>query len=146
MKKFLVGILVFLSSQMTAYGQEGEIVITDEWARPVLIAGRPGGAYLIIQNNGSDADKLVSAEASIAARVEIHEHTMTDGVMRMSEVEGGIEIPAGEKVELKPGGYHVMMFETDGTYAPGDTIDLKLTFEKAGVIEKTLEIKARQPE
>jgi len=63
--------------------------------------------------------------------------------MRMSQVEGGLEIPAGGEVQLKPGSYHIMMFETDNKYAPGDKIDLKLQFEKAGTIEKTVEVRAR---
>lgn len=146
MRKILIGFALILSSQITVYAQDTDIVISGEWARPVLVAGRPGGAYMNIQNNGTDADKLVRASASIASRVEIHEHTMTDGVMRMAEVEGGLEIPAGENVELKPGGFHIMMFDTDNTYGVGDKVDLTLTFEKAGTIEKTLEIKARQPE
>ena len=146
MKKILSVILLVLSSHSVSFAQSSDIEISGEWARPVLIAGRPGGAFFTIENKGSEADRLVSAEANIASRTEIHNHTMTDGVMRMAEVEGGLEIPAGGKVELKPGSYHIMMFETDNKYGPGETIDLKLNFEKAGTIEKTLEIKARQPE
>lgn len=146
MKNILGIFLVILSAHIGVYAQETDIAISGEWARPVLVAGRPGGAYMMISNNGAEADRLISATASIASRVEIHEHTMTQGVMRMGEVKGGLAIPAGGTVELKPGGYHIMMFETDNTYGIGDKIELKLTFEKAGTIEKILEIKARQPE
>ena len=144
MKKMFAIIFLLFSSHSITFAQSTDIIVSGEWARPVLIAGRPGGAFFTIENNGDEADRLVSAEANIAKRTEIHNHTMTDGVMRMAEVEGGLEIPAGGKVELKPGSYHIMMFETDNKYGPGDTIDLKLNFEKAGTIEKTLEIRARQ--
>ncbi len=146
MKKILGVILLILSSHSVSFAQSSDIVISGEWARPVLIAGRPGGAFFTIENKGDQADRLVSAEANIAQRTEIHDHIMTDGVMRMVQMEEGLEIPAGGTVELKPGSFHIMMFETDNKYGPGETIDLKLNFENAGTIEKTLEIKARQPE
>lgn len=144
MKKMLLIYSFLMSVPFVASAQVDDIVVSGEWARPILIAGRPGGAYFHIKNNGAEADKLVSATSSISPRVEVHEHTMTDGVMKMSQVEGGLEIPAGGDVELKPGSYHIMMFDTDNKYGPGDKIDLKLEFEKAGTVEKTLVVRARQ--
>lgn len=143
MKKLLVLLTVLLGIPFAANAQSGGVAVTDEWARPILVAGRPGGAFFNIKNNGTEADKLVGASSSISPRVEIHTHSMVDGVMKMRQVEGGLDIPAGETVELKPGSYHIMMFETNNKYAPGDKIDLKLEFEKAGTIEKTLEVRAR---
>jgi len=143
MKKMLLIISFLMVIPFVASAQESDIVVSSEWARPILIAGRPGGAFFNVKNNGSEADTLIAASSSISPRVEIHTHTMTDGVMRMSQVEGGLEIPAGGEVQLKPGSYHIMMFETDNKYAPGDKIDLKLQFEKAGTIEKTVEVRAR---
>ena len=144
MKKMLLIYSFLMSVPFVASAQEDDIVVSGEWARPILIAGRPGGAYFHIKNNGAEADKLVSATSSISPRVEVHEHTMTDGVMKMSQVEGGLEIPAGGDVDLKPGSYHIMMFDTDNKYGPGDKIDLKLEFERAGTVEKTLRVRARQ--
>ena len=144
MKKIILSIIVLATTHFNGFTQEKTIVISSEWARPVLIVGRPGGAYLKIENNGSEDDKLISVQASISPRVELHENTMTDGVMKMGQVMA-IDVAAGGSVELKPGGYHIMIFETDNTYGVGEKIDLKLNFEKAGTIEKTLEIKARQP-
>ena len=144
MKKMLLIYSFLMSVPFVASAQDDDIVVSGEWARPILIAGRPGGAYFHIKNNGAEADKLVSATSSISPRVEVHEHTMTDGVMKMSQVEGGLEILAGGDVELKPGSYHIMMFDTDNKYGPGDKIDLKLEFEKAGTVEKTLGVRARQ--
>ena len=144
MKKMLLIYSFLMSVPFVASAQDDDIVVSGEWARPILIAGRPGAAYFHIKNNGAEADKLVSATSSISPRVEVHEHTMTDGVMKMSQVEGGLEIPAGGDVDLKPGSYHIMMFDTDNKYGPGDKIDLKLEFEKAGTVEKTLGVRARQ--
>ena len=144
MKKFIIAFFVLLTMPMVSNAQQGDIVVSGEWARPILIAGRPGGAYFHIQNNGGDADKLINVTSSVSPRVEIHEHTMKDGVMKMSQVMA-LEVPAGGSVELKPGGYHIMIFETTSKYGPGDTIDLKLNFEKAGIIEKTVKVMAKQP-
>ncbi|MDG1437610.1 MAG: copper chaperone PCu(A)C [Emcibacteraceae bacterium] len=144
MKKILAIISILFTLPFTASAEDGNIEVSNEWARPILIAGRPGGAYFHIKNNGDAADRLVSATASISPRVEIHEHTMTDGVMRMAQVEGGLEIPAGGEVELKPGSYHIMMFNTDNKYGPGDEIEMTLTFENAGEIKKTLVVRARE--
>lgn len=144
MKKILICVLVLCSIHLHANAQESDIVITNEWARPILIAGRPGGAYLNIENKGAVADKLIDVSSSVSPRLEIHEHTMTDGVMKMSQVDH-IEIEAGGNVELKPGGYHIMIFETSSQYGEGDQIDLTLYFEKAGSITKTFNVTRQQP-
>lgn len=144
MKKLIISSLFLLATQFNAYAEQGDMVISKQWARPILIAGRPGGAYFHIQNNGSADDKLISVTSSLSPRVEIHEHTMKDGVMRMSQVDY-IEITAGNGVQLKPGGYHIMIFNVKHTYAPGDKIDLTLNFEKSGSVEKTLTVLAKAP-
>jgi periplasmic copper chaperone A len=144
MKKLIISAVFLMALQISAYAQSGNIIITQQWARPILVEGRPGGAYLHIQNIADIDDKLISASSSISAKVEIHEHTMNDGVMKMGKVDF-IKIPAHSEVQLKPGGYHIMLFNTKKKYAPGETIDLTLNFENAGTIEKTFEILAKQP-
>jgi len=144
MKRFLSVIVALIMLPIGATAQQGDLVVSDEWARPILIAGRPGGAYFTIKNNSSADDKLVGVMSSVSARVEMHEHTMKDGVMKMSQVMS-IDVPAGGEVELKPGGYHIMLFETKSKYGPGDKIDLTLKFESGATIEKELAVMAKQP-
>ena len=144
MKNFLLSLIFLITVPFSAIAADGDIVISKEWARPILIAGRPGGVYFLIENKGSADDKLISLSSSISPGVEMHEHTMKDGVMKMSKVDA-IEISAGGSTQLKPGGYHIMMFNTDNKYGVGDEIDLKLNFEKSGTIETTVKILARQP-
>ena len=145
MKKFVIVIFVLCVMPFTAFSADNEIIISGEWARPILIEGRPGSAYFHIENKGDVVDKLVSVTSSVSPRVEIHEHTMKDGVMKMSQVQS-IDIPASGTVELKPGGYHIMIFETSTKYEPGDEIDLNLNFEKAGEIKKTVKVMAQPPQ
>ncbi|MEZ5758654.1 MAG: copper chaperone PCu(A)C [Emcibacteraceae bacterium] len=144
MKKIILALMIFASFQSVSFAQENTIVISNEWARPILVAGRPGGAYFKIENNGDEADRLVSVTSTISPRLEIHEHTMKDGVMKMSQVEF-IEVGPEETVELKPGGYHIMIFDTATQYKEGDQIDLTLHFEKAGAITKTVNVTSTAP-
>jgi len=90
-----------------------------------------GAAFMVIENKGA-ADRLVAATAENADHVEIHEMAMNNGVMTMREMPGGLEIPAGGKVELKPGSYHLMLMGLKQPIAAGATIKGTLTFARAG--------------
>ena len=92
--------------------------------------------FLVIENTGEADDVLVAAEvdADFVADMELHEMVMEEGVMRMSEVEGGIAIPAGETVILRPGGLHLMLMGLTGPLVAGDSHAVTLTFEAAGAV------------
>jgi uncharacterized protein YcnI/copper(I)-binding protein len=120
----------------------GDLDITGQWARAMLPGQPAGGGYLTVANKGGDADRLVSASSPAAGRVEIHSMEVVDGVMVMRPVAGGLEIPAGGKVELKPGGLHLMFLEVAERFEEGGNVPLTLEFEKAGKVELTLPVKA----
>ena len=112
----------------------GSIEIDHPWSRAT-----PGGAsvaagYLVLKNTGAAADRLVSATAPFAGRVEIHEMAVKDGVMTMRPLPAGVEIPAGATVALKPGGYHIMFMDLKTPLKEGTKVDGTLTFEKAGAV------------
>ncbi|MFG1299727.1 copper chaperone PCu(A)C [Xanthobacter sp. V3C-3] len=112
----------------------GSIEIDHPWSRAT-----PGGAtvaagYLVLKNTGAAADRLVSATAPFAGRVEIHEMAIKDGVMTMRPLPAGVEIPAGASVALKPGGYHIMFLDLKSPLKEGTKVDGTLTFEKAGAV------------
>lgn len=90
--------------------------------------------FLTIANAGASDDTLVSATASITPTVQLHDMTMKDGVMKMVELTGGIPIPAGKTVELKPGSLHVMFVGVAKPPAAGSSFDGTLTFAKAGTV------------
>ncbi|MBE9557659.1 MAG: copper chaperone PCu(A)C, partial [Proteobacteria bacterium] len=85
-------------------------------------------------------DKLISAATANAKKTEIHETKMEDGIMKMRMVMGGLTIPAGGKVELKPMGLHVMLMGVTEKLIEGETLMLTLTFEKAGSVELSVPI------
>ena len=113
------------------------------WGRPSPKAAMAGAFYMVIHNNGTEADKLLSAASSACGMAELHESYMMDnGAMGMKPVEGGfIEIPAGGSVELKVGGMHVMCMGKIADFSAGDKYEITLKFEKAGEIVVEAEIK-----
>jgi copper(I)-binding protein len=115
----------------------GNLKIGHPWARETPRMARAGGAFLVIENAGDTPDRLLKASSPAASRTEVHSVTMDGNVMRMREVEA-IEVAAKSKVELKPGGYHIMLMELKAPLKAGDTFPLTLTFEQAGDV--TVEI------
>ncbi len=110
----------------------GTLSIGHPWARATV--GPAGGAFLSIENKGAAADRLLSASSPVAKTVEIHNHIKDGDIMRMRPVDG-IDLPAGGKVELKPGGYHVMLMGLNKPLKEGERFPLTLQFEKAGKID-----------
>lgn len=110
----------------------GSLTISNVTGR-FLIPGRPGAVFLKIENKGG-ADKLLSASSGLSNKVELHTHTMDNGVMKMRPVET-IEVPGNAVVELKSGGLHIMMFGVKTLPEKGSKIPLTLTFEKAGEVK-----------
>jgi periplasmic copper chaperone A len=98
------------------------------------------GAFMQIMNTGEEADKLVSASSDVAMMVEVHETTMINDMMQMRHVEDGIDIPAGEMIELKPGSYHIMLMNLNRDIVPGEAVLITLTFESG--LEQTIAVPA----
>lgn len=108
-----------------------------------MLPGQPvGGGFVTIKNAGTSDDRLIAVESPLAGRGEIHEMAMVDDVMKMRKLNEGIEIPAGQTVELKPGGLHFMFFNVSKPFAEGDKVPVTLTFEKAGKVQIELEVGA----
>jgi copper(I)-binding protein len=84
---------------------------------------------------------LISAKSPAAGIVEVHEMAMDGGVMKMRAIEG-LALPMGTAVELKPGGYHVMLMDLKSQVKEGDAVPLTLTFETKDGKRQTLEVKA----
>lgn len=128
-----------------AAAQAGELHVDDPWARASLGQVPNSAAYMILHNEGAEADRLLRAEAEVAAAVELHTHVMEGDVARMRRVEA-VELPAGESVALAPGGLHVMLIGLEAPLEAGETFPLTLVFERAGALEVTVEVRAAGPE
>jgi copper(I)-binding protein len=94
-------------------------------------------AYLSITNHGAMADRLLAVESSLARKTELHTMEVTNGVMKMRQIDGGIAIPAGKTIQLAPGGFHVMLIGLKAPLNGGKNYQMTLVFEKAGKVELT---------
>lgn len=103
------------------------VEISNARINPPLPGQTTGVAFMDLINYGDD-DRLLAISSTASDRIELHTHLNEDGVMKMRRVEG-VELPHDEPVSLKPGSYHVMMFDAD--LAMGDEIVLTLDFETA---------------
>jgi len=111
--------------------QSGDVKIENPWSRPTPPGTPMGVGYMSITNNGDSDITLVAAETPRAGHISIHETSMKDGVMRMQPVKGGLVVPAGETVELKPHSYHLMLEKLTQPLAEGENIPVTLDFEGA---------------
>jgi copper(I)-binding protein len=112
------------------------ITVRDAWARASPGMSETGGVFMTIENQTTTADALVGATTTVCTEVELHESVLEGDVMKMRPVEGGrIELPAGQVVELKPGGLHIMLIGLQQKLAPGEAFVLTLEFEQAGQID-----------
>jgi copper(I)-binding protein len=118
----------------------GDLVITRAWSRATPNGAKIGSGYFTIENKGTTPDRLVGVSAEIAAKVEVHEMAMKDGVMTMRPLQAGLTIDPGKTVKLAPGGYHLMMFDLKSPLKQGDALPLTLEFEKAGKVKVTLDV------
>ncbi len=105
--------------------------------------GANSAIFLTLSNRGPAADRLVAAQAAVSEAVEIHETRMEGDVMMMRQVTGGIEIPAGGQVDLKPGGYHIMLIGLTQDLVAGERFPVTLQFANAAPL--TVEAEVRQP-
>jgi hypothetical protein len=113
----------------------GAIEIGHPWARATPRGASVAAGYLKVSNTGSTPDRLVGGTSEAAGRVEIHEMTMTDGVMQMRPLKDGIELKPGQTVELKSGSFHLMMVGLKQQLQQGQRIKGTLIFEKAGPVD-----------
>ena len=113
----------------------GSLRIGAPWMRATPKGAAVAGGYLTVTNQGDKPDKLLSVESDLATSVEVHEMTMSGGVMSMHPVGKPLEIAPGATLELKPGGYHVMFSGLKQGVKEGDRVKATLVFETAGKIE-----------
>lgn len=118
----------------------GDLEISAGAAKAMPPGAKVGGGGLIVKNNGNADDRLIAVESPSAGRVELHEMTMENDVMKMRKLENGIVIPAGQTVELKTGGLHLMFMEVVKPFAEGETVPVTLTFEGAGKVDYALPV------
>ena len=99
-----------------------------------------GAVYATLINAGTQPDSLLAAESDVAAAAEIHESYQDMGMMMMRPVNQ-IDIAAGKKIAMKPGGYHIMLINLKRDLKPGEPVKLTLRFDKAGAVRVNATVK-----
>lgn len=127
----------FVAVLITSAARAQSIEVKEAWVRGTVPAQKATGAFMEI--TGKNSVRLVGAASPVAGTVEIHNMTVTNGVMRMFPVEG-IDVPAGKTVKLAPGGYHVMFMGLKQQMKPGDKVPLDLLLETADKKRETVSL------
>lgn len=140
-------LLLALLPWLAACGPKApQIVIENPWARSSPRMAETGVVYMVIRNKGNAPDVLIDASTDVAEAAELHQSIMENGVMKMQPVPGQrLEIPAKGAVELKPGGYHLMLLKLKQPLQEGQTITVTLRFEKSGEITVQVPVRRMGP-
>ena len=118
----------------------GDLVISQAWSRATPNGAKIGTGYFTIENKGTTADKLIGVSGDISDKIEVHEMSMNNGVMKMRPVDGGLVIEPGKTVKLGPNGYHLMIMDLKSPLKQGGKLPVTLEFEKAGKVAVTLDV------
>jgi copper(I)-binding protein len=136
MKKLLIVSLLTITA--TAWAQT-TVKVEDAWVRGTVATQKASGAFMRLTPSANA--RLVSAQSPVAGVVEIHEMAMENDIMKMRQIPG-LDLAAGRTMELKPGGYHVMLMDLKQQLKGGENVSITLVFEDEAKKRFTQEIKA----
>ncbi len=137
---FLLALTLVAPAAFAHEYSQDQVKVDHPWSRPTPPGTPMGVGYMSISNSGSSDVTLVGATTPRAGHVSIHETSMHDGVMRMQPVKGGLTIPAGATVDLKPHSFHLMLEKLNGPLQEGEKIPLTLNFKGANDMDVMLAV------
>ena len=140
----LVGALAMtlaLAPHVAADGVADKITVNDPYVRAVPPMVQTSAAFMHFQNSDSVERFVVGASTPAAAAVELHMHTMDDGVMRMRQI-AHIHLPPNATVSLQPGGLHIMLFDLTAPLDLGGRVPITLTFDDGSSKEISAEVRS----
>ena len=118
----------------------GSLDISGPYSRATPKGASIAAGYVTIKNTGTTVDRLIGGSSDAAAKFEVHEMSMDNGIMKMRPIKGGLEIKPGETVELKPQGLHIMFVGLKKPLKQGDHLKVTLQFEKAGRVNVSFDV------
>lgn len=136
MRSVLYALLLLATSPAAA-----AVIVDNPWARATPPGAKIAGGYMVIRNTGPAPDRLIDATSPVSERVEMHVSSEENGIMKMRQQEN-LPVPAGGRLELKPGGGHLMFVGLKRPLKQGESVPLLLRFERAGEIRTDLHIQA----
>lgn len=142
MKQWTGGIVALCLLATGAMAGNAHVQVRDAWTRAVPAVAPVAGGFLTVVNDGDVDDRLLRVESDIAQRVELHQMRNDSGVMRMRALPEGVVVPAHGRLELKPGGYHLMLIKPRRALVEGGHFDATLVFQRAGRVPARFEVRA----
>jgi hypothetical protein len=124
------------SAKPAKVGAQAQVQFKEAWVRATVPGQTGSGAFMKITS--SNASRLVSVSTPVAGVAQVHEMKMDGDVMKMRALTDGVELPAGKTVELKSGGFHVMLMDLKQTLVAGRKVPLTLVFKDANGLETQL--------
>lgn len=131
---------LLLATSSLAGAQTPTVTVHDAWVREPMGGRNMTGAFAIVENSGATPRAVVAASSDVSDTVELHEMKNENGMMRMSPVKQ-FDIPARGRLELKPGSFHVMLFDMKKKLADGDRITLTLTLDDGSKVETEAQVR-----
>ena len=142
MRHFLLAAALILSAPAVMACETvtiGDLTIEHAWSKATIGAGRPSVFYVEITNGGSVDDALIGIATPAAGMPMLHETVVQDGIASMPHAMS-IPVPAGQNVQLSPGGYHGMLMGLTTALKEGDSFPVTLSFEKAGEVTVNVDV------
>lgn len=136
--KLLLTAVALAATTLTALAHGEAVEVQNAWARATVKGQMATGAFMTL--TAKDGAKLMAAASPAAGVVQVHQMKMDAGVMKMAEVKGGLNLPAGKTVELKPGGFHLMLMDLKAPLAAGSTMPLTLVVTDAKGAQSKVEL------
>ena len=131
--------LLFAALAMAAGIAQASVTATDAWVRGTVPAQQTTGVFVTLRS--SEESRLVAVTTPAARSAEIHASEQKQGVMHMHALDA-IALPAGQRVELKPGSFHIMLVGLTRALSAGDTVPLTFTFEDRQGKRTRIEVRA----
>ena len=135
----LLAAAALFSATVGAMAADAALEVQAAWARATVKGQMATGAFMTL--TAKTDGQLVAVASPLAGVAQVHEMKMEGGVMKMAEVKGGLVLPAGKAVELKPGGYHLMLMDLKAPLVKETTVPLTLIFKDAKGVESKVELK-----
>jgi copper(I)-binding protein len=133
-------VAAFALTASLAAAQTPTVTVHDAWVREPMGGRNMTGAFAVVENTSATAKAIVAASSDISDKVELHEMKNENGMMRMSPVKK-MEVPAKGKLELKPGSFHVMLFEVKKKISDGEKISLTFTFDDGSKVTTEAQVR-----
>lgn len=138
---FAALVLAICAGARAQMPQMSEVMVTDAWANPPLVPQNNMAVYLTIENPTDTARSVVSVSTDDAAGAELHQMQMNGKMMMMTPIPS-LEVPAKGSVQLKPGGYHIMLTGVKKPLKPGDEMKIALKLDNGKSIPVTVKVRA----